>query len=286
MTSTWLHNLPLWQMTLAVFGATGAAGAAVHFVTGRLAASAYRRSFTALSPGLLSPIGIIFGLLIAFTAAQVWNDTARANNAVDAEAGALRSVVVLSAVFPEDAQTQLRKLVREYIEYTVGTEWPMMARMTVAPVERAGAMRGHVLRYAIEHIGDGAALRIGGNVRPVRREYVVGATPEQQLERLREQTLHVLADGFVGIGNDPAAETEVAACVFGRAAGSLNHAIDADENRNDELAHECSPSRWTRSVHRYDERPGRKSTSAAAFRSGAARFGEAGPADRVASQTR
>ncbi|MFM0322793.1 bestrophin-like domain [Caballeronia glebae] len=131
MTSTWLHNLPLWQMTLVVFGATGAAGAAVHFVTGRLAAGAHRRSFTALSPGLLSPIGIIFGLLIAFTAAQVWNDTARANNAVDAEAGALRSVVVLSAVFPEDAQMQLRKLVREYIEYTVGTEWPMMAQGAV-----------------------------------------------------------------------------------------------------------------------------------------------------------
>ncbi|WP_250437126.1 DUF4239 domain-containing protein [Caballeronia sp. ATUFL_F2_KS9A] len=131
MTSTWLHNLPLWQMTLVVFGATGVAGAAIHFVTGRLAASAHRRAFTTLSPGLLSPIGVIFGLLIAFTAAQVWNDTARANGAVDAEAGALRSVVVLSAAFPPDAQIQLRKLIREYIEYTVNTEWPMMAQGAV-----------------------------------------------------------------------------------------------------------------------------------------------------------
>ncbi|SAK52271.1 hypothetical protein AWB76_01685 [Caballeronia temeraria] len=131
MTSNWLHNLPLWQMTLVVFGATGFIGALVHYVTGRLAASAHRRSFATLSPGLLSPIGVIFGLLIAFTAAQVWNDTARANDAVDAEAGALRSVIVLSAIFPADAQMQLRKLVRDYIEYTVDTEWPMMAQGAV-----------------------------------------------------------------------------------------------------------------------------------------------------------
>ncbi|SAL15261.1 hypothetical protein AWB73_00682 [Caballeronia turbans] len=128
MTSTWLHSLPLWQMTVVVFGAVGIVGAGIHFVGRRLAASGHRRSFTALSPGLLSPIGVIFGLLIAFTAAQVWNDTAQANAAVDTEAGALRSVVVLSAVFPEDAQMRLRSLIREYIEYTATIEWTSMAQ--------------------------------------------------------------------------------------------------------------------------------------------------------------
>ena len=131
MTSTWLHNLPLWQMTLVVFGATGVMAAAIYLVSSRLAAGPHRRSLVALSPGLLSPIGVIFGLLIAFTAAQVWNDTERANAAVDTEAGALRSVVVIAAVFPEQAQMQLRKLVHEYIEYTATTEWTMMAQGSV-----------------------------------------------------------------------------------------------------------------------------------------------------------
>ncbi|WP_321799633.1 DUF4239 domain-containing protein [Caballeronia sp. J97] len=148
MTSTWLHNLPLWQMTLVVFGATGIVGAGIYFVAGRLAASAHRRSFTALSPGLLSPIGVIFGLLIAFTAAQVWNDTERANAAVDAEAGALRSIVVLSAVFPPDAQMQLRKLVREYIGYTVDTEWPMMAQGAVT-LKISPPKLNEALRFAL-----------------------------------------------------------------------------------------------------------------------------------------
>jgi uncharacterized MnhB-related membrane protein len=126
--STWLHELPLWLMALVSFGAISVVGAAIHVVTCWLAAGRYGQSFMAISPGLLSPIGVIFGLFIAFTAAQVWNDTEHASAAIDAEAGALRSVIVLSAVLPEDAQSQLRKLVHDYIEYTATTEWPMMAQ--------------------------------------------------------------------------------------------------------------------------------------------------------------
>lgn len=131
MTSTWLHSLPLWQMALVAFGLTFFVGAVIHVFTGWLAASRHRRALMAVSPGLLSPIGVIFGLLIAFTAAQVWNDTERANAAVDAEASALRSVVVLSAALPEAAQAPLRALVHDYIEYTITTEWPLMAQGAV-----------------------------------------------------------------------------------------------------------------------------------------------------------
>jgi hypothetical protein len=115
-------------MALVVFGATFLAGTAIHTVTTWLASGAQRRSSMAISPGLLPPIGVLFGLLIAFTAAQVWNDTERANVAVATEAGALRSVVVLSAVLPDEAKIRLRALVREYIEYTIDNEWPMMAQ--------------------------------------------------------------------------------------------------------------------------------------------------------------
>ncbi|MEJ0004757.1 MAG: DUF4239 domain-containing protein [Pararobbsia sp.] len=118
-------------MALVVYGVTCLVGAISHAVTSWLAAGRHGPSYMAISPGLLSPIGVIFGLLIAFTAAQVWNDTVRANMAVDAEAGALRSVVVMSAVLPQDAQVELRRLVRNYIQYTTDTEWPQMAQGTV-----------------------------------------------------------------------------------------------------------------------------------------------------------
>ena len=51
--------------------------------------------------------------------------------AVATEASALRSVVVMSAVLPNEAQTELRKMVRDYIQYTATTEWPFMAKGVV-----------------------------------------------------------------------------------------------------------------------------------------------------------
>ena len=41
-----------------------------------------------VDPGILSPLGVVFGLLIVFTAAQVWGDLAQANSAVADEASA------------------------------------------------------------------------------------------------------------------------------------------------------------------------------------------------------
>jgi hypothetical protein len=58
------------------------------------------RSFKAISPGMLPPASIIFGLFVAFNAAQVWTDNERAHRAVNRETSALRAVVILAASFP------------------------------------------------------------------------------------------------------------------------------------------------------------------------------------------
>ena len=62
-----------------------------------LAVGERARAFKTISPGMLPPLGIIFGLLVGFIAAQVWSDFDRANAAVDNEAMALRAVVLLAA---------------------------------------------------------------------------------------------------------------------------------------------------------------------------------------------
>ena len=103
--SDWLHNLPTLWMALVVFGLTYLVAAAIHTVVAVLAVGERARSFKAVSPGMLPPLGIIFGLFVAFTAVQVWNDTDRANAAVTREASALRSV--------RTARRQLSGRVRE-----------------------------------------------------------------------------------------------------------------------------------------------------------------------------
>jgi hypothetical protein len=76
--SDWLHNLPLFWMVLVVFGGTYVATAAIYWIVTVLAVGERARSFKAVSPGLLPPLGILFGLFVAFTAAQVGSDSQQA----------------------------------------------------------------------------------------------------------------------------------------------------------------------------------------------------------------
>jgi Protein of unknown function (DUF4239) len=128
----WLHNLPTVWMALVVFGFTYLLAAGICALVTALAKGERGRAFKAISPGMLPPLGIIFGLFVAFTAAQVWTDNERANTAVDREASALRAVVVLAATFPGEAESRLRALIRRHIEQAVTQEWPMMARGTAS----------------------------------------------------------------------------------------------------------------------------------------------------------
>src|ERR1700737_1688239 len=130
--SDWLHNLPVPWMALVVFGFTYLLAAAIHLGVAVLARGERTKQLTAISPGMLAPLGIIFGLFVAFTAAQVWSDNDHAGAAVSREASALRSVMVLAGSFAGEPETKLRGLVRAYIEEAAAVEWPMMARQTAS----------------------------------------------------------------------------------------------------------------------------------------------------------
>jgi hypothetical protein len=122
-----LYNLPVALMTLAIFAATYVVAAGIYWAVTRLAMGDRARAFKALSPGMLPPLGIIFGLLVAFVAAQVWSDFDRARVAVASEASALRGVVLLASNFPGDEEARLRALVGRHIDAAVREEWPAMA---------------------------------------------------------------------------------------------------------------------------------------------------------------
>jgi Protein of unknown function (DUF4239) len=155
----WLHNLPVIWMAVVVCGATSLITAAIYAVVMVLATGERARAFKAVSPGILSPLGVIFGLFIVFTAVQVWNDNDRANEAVDREASALREVVVLVASFPGEPQARLRALIRRHIEVAATQEWPMMAHrtatMNILPRYLAEALQ---LTLALTPIGQGQQI--------------------------------------------------------------------------------------------------------------------------------
>ena len=92
----WFEHLPIGWMSLVVFAVIYLVTWGVYWLVMALAVGERARAFTAISPGMLPPLGIIFGLLVAFMAAQVWGDLDRAHAAVNREASALRAVVLVS----------------------------------------------------------------------------------------------------------------------------------------------------------------------------------------------
>jgi len=165
--SDWLHSLHLMWMALVVFGVTYLVTAAIYLVVGKLAVGERARSFKVVSPGLLSPLGIIFGLFVAFTAAQVWGDNERANTAVDREASALRAVVILAASFPGETEMQLRNLIRSDIQDATTQEWPMMAKGTVTLAT--------ISRYLAEAVQVALALNTNNAGQEMARREIVTA---------------------------------------------------------------------------------------------------------------
>jgi hypothetical protein len=126
----WFHELPVLWMALLVFGITFLLSLGFHAGVAALARSGHAKSFKAVSAGMLSPLGVLFGLFVAFTAAQVWSDNDRASAAVIHEASTLRTAFVFAASFPGEPEAKLRDLIKTYVHETATVEWPMMAHQT------------------------------------------------------------------------------------------------------------------------------------------------------------
>jgi hypothetical protein len=59
----WLHRLPFVWLVVVVLGVTYLVAAAIAWVVLRLAVGERARAFKAVSPGLLPPLGVVFGLV-------------------------------------------------------------------------------------------------------------------------------------------------------------------------------------------------------------------------------
>ena len=75
-------------MALVIFGFTYLLAAVVFVCVALVATKERAASLKAISPGMLPVLGVVFGLFVAFTAAQVWGDSDRARAARPARSAA------------------------------------------------------------------------------------------------------------------------------------------------------------------------------------------------------
>jgi len=135
----WFFNLSVPWMALIIFLATYLIAGSVDLVVTRLAVNERAKGFKAVSPGVLPVFGILFALLVGFIAVEVWGNFAKAKTAVETEASALRAVVLLAGVFPDEQSMSIYALVNRHIDESVNKEWPEMAqqRATLAALPTA-----------------------------------------------------------------------------------------------------------------------------------------------------
>jgi Protein of unknown function (DUF4239) len=82
----------------------------------------------ATTPAMLTPLGVITGLVIAFLAARVWSNFDRAQAYVVEEATAIRAAVLLSEVLPAEVRTPVRNDIKQYLQFVDTADWPAMLK--------------------------------------------------------------------------------------------------------------------------------------------------------------
>jgi hypothetical protein len=155
----WLPNLPVVCIAAVVVAAMALLTAGIYALVMRLAGGGRAHAVEAVSPGMLSPMGILFALIVGFLAVGVWDNVDRAEDAVADEASALRSFVILSDDLPPDLSARMRSLIRRQIEDAVNDEWPAMeeqrATLTAVPTPLSDALH---LAVGFDPQSDGQAV--------------------------------------------------------------------------------------------------------------------------------
>jgi hypothetical protein len=77
---------------------------------------------------LIGVCGGLFALIVAFSAAGIWNDSVSARNAVQREADSVENAMVLSVSLPEETRSAVQDALRAYVKDVIAVDWPAMAR--------------------------------------------------------------------------------------------------------------------------------------------------------------
>jgi hypothetical protein len=77
---------------------------------------------------LISSLSAMFALMVAFSAAGIWNDSIQARAAVQREANAIENIVALSSNFSEDLRETVHADILRYARRVVESDWPAMRR--------------------------------------------------------------------------------------------------------------------------------------------------------------
>jgi hypothetical protein len=85
-----------------------------------------RRAHNDVAGFIISVVGVIYAVLLAFIAVAVWADFNKAEGIVEREASLAGDIFVDALNTPEPAGGEIRRHLREYVDLVVHDEWPAL----------------------------------------------------------------------------------------------------------------------------------------------------------------
>ena len=123
----------------ALFGTFGAAVALV-WVLHSERWGGWFKSLERIQPQFMNVLGVLFALILAFLANDTWTAHDSALAAVDREADALHSIVILASRLPGEDAAQVKSATQSYAS-AAAAEWPRLARRETSGEATAAADR-------------------------------------------------------------------------------------------------------------------------------------------------
>jgi hypothetical protein len=139
----WLESQSTQIIALIVFGFMYLAAAIIFIVAAQASRLSLRAELPTVSAGVLSPLGAILGIMIAFLAARVWANVDRAEEYVTQEISSLRQAALIVKSLPPDVRDRFQAGIKEHLKFIVSEEWPAMSEeratlgLNPAPLEDA-----------------------------------------------------------------------------------------------------------------------------------------------------
>jgi hypothetical protein len=128
----WIESQPTSIIAVIVFGAAYLLAAMIFCVAVVLSRRPIAKALQPVTPGILSPLGTILGILIAFLAVRVWSNLDHAEEHIGREVSALREVVMLTNSLPGDVKARVREAIGKHLEAVVSEDWPAMAEARIS----------------------------------------------------------------------------------------------------------------------------------------------------------
>lgn len=132
----WIESQTTFLTALIVFSVCYAVAAALFGVTIKLSHRPVGDKLRTISHATLTPLAVIFGLLVGFLAARIWDNAESAKRYVENEASALSEALLFAEALPPEITSKVHAAIKRHIRYVITREWQDMSSERATPRTR------------------------------------------------------------------------------------------------------------------------------------------------------